>query len=191
MKGILRKISHFFTDLSCKNDVTFGMGTKFTRTAKVENISKNKKNINIGNFSRIEGRLVVFKYGGRIDMGDFVYIGTGSNIWSGESVFIGNNVLISHNVNIIDTNSHEIDHYEREIRYKSLLNYGHPIDKSSIITGPIVIEDNVWISFGASILKNVTIGKGSIVAACSVVTKDVPSFCLVAGNPAKVVKKLN
>lgn len=56
--------------------------------------------------------------------------------------------------------------------------------------GDIVIEDNVWIGMEALILGGVTIGENSVVAARSVVTKDVPANCLVAGIPAKVVKKI-
>lgn len=55
---------------------------------------------------------------------------------------------------------------------------------------PVVIEDNVWIGEYAAILKGVTVGKGSIVAAHAVVTKDVPPYSIVAGNPAVVVKGL-
>jgi len=71
-----------------------------------------------------------------------------------------------------------------------MLKFGHPIEKAGIETGMINIADNVWISFGVTILKNVSIGKGAIIAASSVVTKDVPPFTVVAGNPAKVVKQL-
>ncbi|MDP4201575.1 MAG: acyltransferase [Bacteroidota bacterium] len=190
IRGGLRKLSHFISDLACKNDVVFDKGVRFTATAKVENISKNRNNIVIGERTIIEGRLLVFNYGGKIQIGKNVYVGAGSQIWSGESVEIGNNVLISHNVNIIDTNSHEIDHIEREERYNALIKYGHPKDKASIVTGKITIEDNVWISFGSIILKNVKIGKGAIIGAGSMVTKDVPPFTLVAGNPAVVIKTL-
>ena len=55
---------------------------------------------------------------------------------------------------------------------------------------PIVIEDNVWIGRDSRILKGVTVGKGSIVALGAIVTHDVPPYCVVAGNPAKVVKRL-
>ena len=190
LKGGTRKIEHKINELACKNFITFSEGVKFTNTAKVENTQKDKSKIFLGKATLIEGRLLVFKYGGEIKLGEYVYVGVNSNVWSGESVTIGNNVLISHNVNIIDTNSHEIDHIERSERYKSLLINGHPKDKTSIITAPIIIEDDVWISFGVTILKNVTIGKGAIIAANSVVTKNVPSFTLVAGNPAIVIKKL-
>ena len=71
-----------------------------------------------------------------------------------------------------------------------LLNNGHWDDKNNIITDQIVIQDYAWINFGVTILKGVTIGKGAIIAAASVVTKDVLPFTMVAGNPAKEVKKL-
>ena len=54
--------------------------------------------------------------------------------------------------------------------------------------GPIVIEDDVWIGQGCMILSGVTIGKGAVLAARSVVTKDVPPFAIVGGNPAKIIK---
>ena len=57
-------------------------------------------------------------------------------------------------------------------------------------SAPVVIEDNVWIGQYSTILKGVTIGKGAIVATRAVVTKDVPPYTIVAGNPAKVVKKI-
>ena len=59
-----------------------------------------------------------------------------------------------------------------------------------MISAPIVIKDYAWISFGAIILKGVTIGEGAIVAAGSVVVNSVPDYCVVAGNPAVVVKEL-
>lgn len=113
-----------------------------------------------------------------------------SKIWSGESIKIGNNVLISHNVNIIDSNSHELNYLERADGYVNLITKGHPKEKGSIKTKPIVIEDYAWINFNSIILKGVTVGKGAIIAAGSVVTNDVPPFTLVAGNPAVIIKKI-
>ena len=57
--------------------------------------------------------------------------------------------------------------------------------------GPVIIEDNVWIGDKATILSGVKIGKGAIVAANAVVTKDVPAYSVVAGNPAKIIRKVN
>ena len=60
----------------------------------------------------------------------------------------------------------------------------------NVESSPIIIEDDVWIGFKSSILKGVTIGRGAIVAAGSVVTKAVPEYSLVAGNPAVVIRRL-
>lgn len=54
--------------------------------------------------------------------------------------------------------------------------------------GPIVIDDDVWVGYGVTILSGVHIGKGAVVGACSVVTKDVPEYSIVAGNPARIIK---
>jgi acetyltransferase-like isoleucine patch superfamily enzyme len=93
--------------------------------------------------------------------------------------------------NIVDTNSHEMDHVERANRFSEMIMYGHWNSKGNLLTAPIFIDDHVWISFNVSILRGVHIGKGAIIAAGSVVTKDVPPFTLFAGNPAKEIRKLN
>ena len=72
-----------------------------------------------------------------------------------------------------------------------MIKNGHCNDKGSIITSPVIIKDNAWISFNVTILKGVTIGKGAIIEACSVVTKNINYFEVVAGNPAKVIRKLD
>lgn len=59
-----------------------------------------------------------------------------------------------------------------------------------VVMGPVRIEDHAWVGFNVIILKGVTIGEGAIVAAGSVVTKDVPAFTVVAGNPARVIREL-
>ena len=159
-------------------------------TTRIYNYQNQRKHINIGDNSHIRGELLIFPYGGNIKIGEDCYVGENSRIWSGEDIEIGNNVLISHNVNIIDTNTHEIDHFERAEGYKNLIKNGHPKKKGNIKTYPIIIEDYAWISFNSIILKGCKIGKGAIIAAGSVVTKDVEPFTLVAGNPAKFIKKL-
>lgn len=189
LQGVSRKISHKLVDFSCKSQVEFGKSVRFTKTARVENSSRKIESIKLGDNVLIEGRLLVFKNGGSIAIGDNSYVGNGANIWSRNKIIIGKNVLISHNVDIIDTNSHEIDHKERMDNY--LKNQTSAVfHDENVATAPIIIEDNAWISFGVKILKGVTIGKGAIIGAGSIVTKDVEPFSLVVGNPAKVVKKL-
>ena len=76
----------------------------------------------------------------------------------------------------------------------SLITSGHPIDPSQrrngVIAKPIVIERNVWIAAGATIIGGVTVGENSVIAAGSVVTKDVPPNVLVGGNPARVIRSI-
>lgn len=64
-----------------------------------------------------------------------------------------------------------------------------PTQRPIYSKGPVVIGDNVWIGDKATILPNVSIGKGAIIAANSVVTKDVPEYSVFAGNPAKIIKQ--
>ena len=174
----------------CIGQVMIHNSSRFHEQALVHNFQNDRSKIEIGEMTHIRGNLLIFKYGGTISIGNNCYIGENSYIWSGDKIAIGNNVLISHNVNIIDTNSHEINHKEREQGYIDILTKGHPENKKSIISAPIIIEDNVWINFGAIILKGVKIGKESIVAAGSVVTKEVPPRSIVGGNPAKIIRTL-
>lgn len=211
MTRILRKIRVLFTRLfmslididtllssvyvhktdRCYKQVTYGKDTVFHPGATVDNLQGNKAKILIGSGTHIRGGLLVWPYGQGIEIGDNCYLGKNSIIWAGESVKIGNNVLISHNVTIIDSNSHEIDYVEREKSAIDMFKNGHPRQKASVETSPINIEDNVWISYNVCILKGVKIRRGAIIAAGSVVTKDVSAFTLVAGNPATFIKNIN
>ena len=173
----------------CGYNVT-NNGGAFYPEAVVQNMQYDPKKIIIGKGTHIRGLLLVFRYGGQISIGENSYVGDHSRIWSGDSVTIGNFVQIAHNVNIIDTSAHEFDAYERAERYLTLMANGPWPDKGNVLTAPIVIRDFAWISFNASILRGVTIGEGAIVAAGSVVTKDVPAYTLVAGNPAVVKRHL-
>lgn len=166
-------------------------GVKLLPNATIDNPTGNPNLICIGANSAIRGHLMVFADAGKITLGKDCYVGDGSRIWSADSVTIGDRVQISHNVNIHDTNSHSTD---PTLRYHHLINIlanGRVITEDfGIQSQAIVINDDVWIGFNAIVLKGVTIGRGSIVAAGSVVTADVPEFVIVAGNPAKVVKSL-
>lgn len=162
----------------------------FLEEAEVVNMQDDRTKIVIDEGTHIRGLLLIFKSSGRISIGKNCYIGKGSTLWSADEICIGDNVLISHNVNIIDTNSHEIDYLERSASYQRMLESGHPSSKGNIETKKIRIDDYAWINFNVIILKGVTIGKGAIVAAGSIVTKDVPAFSIVAGNPARVIKIL-
>lgn len=106
----------------------------------------------------------------RLTIGEYSSIGDRTQIHCSEKVAIGNYVLVSWDVNILENNF-------------------HTTTDGGITSAPIVIEDRVWVGCRAIILGGVTIGEGSIVAAGSVVTRDVPPGTLVAGNPAKVIRE--
>jgi acetyltransferase-like isoleucine patch superfamily enzyme len=181
--GLNEKINHRLCSIQVSHQPT----SVFHITAKVANLQADSSRISVGSNTHIRGELLVFKYGGKISIGDFCFIGEGSRIWSGDEIQIGNNVLIAHNVNIMDTNSHERDAKERFETYKHILSKGYPVERGSVICKPVIIKNDAWISFNAIILKGVTIGQGAIVGAGSVVTDDVPDYAVVSGNPAKII----
>lgn len=174
-----------------QKQVTLGSKSQLYGECRIVNMTGNPGNIVIGENTHIRGELMTMNYGGKIMIGDNSFVGEYSRIWSGESVMIGSDVLISHHVNILDTDTHEMDYLQRKQGFLNIVSEGQPKMKGSIQTKPVVIEDHAWISFNATILKGITIGKGAVVAAGAVVTKDVPDFCMVAGNPAVIIKKLN
>jgi maltose O-acetyltransferase len=143
----------------------------------VENFTNCADRIRVGAHSYIRGRLLTYAHGGRIAIGEYCYVGVRSEIWSMESVTIGNRVLIAHDVNIHDGTAHSLDPVARHAHFRHILERGHPdlpSDLPGVLSAPIVIEDDVWISFGVTLLKGVRIGAGSVIAAGSIVTKDVP-----------------
>jgi len=110
--------------------------------------------------------------GGHLEIGDNVFINYGSSLVASNHVKIGNDALIGTHVMVMDCDFHNVE------------------DKSWDTTGsPIVIEDRAWLGNRSIILKGVTIGHDAVVAAGSVVTRDVPPRTVVAGVPAKVVRE--
>lgn len=147
----------------------------------------NPSDIRLGSDVRIKG-LLMSEYGGKIVIGDHCSLGPNSNIYSVESVTIGAYTAISRFVSISDNNNHPVNPEDR--KFMRVTPDGSPERSWKYADHkPIVIGENCWIGEYSRICKGVTIGEGSIVAANAVVTKDVPSNCIVAGNPAKIVKE--
>jgi len=156
----------------------------------IENFLGDPNCIIIGEKSHIRGRLLTYGHGGKISIGAWCYVGVRTEIWSMESIEIGNRVLISHNVNIHDGTAHSQNASERHEHYRHILRAGHPRTSEhmpGISSAPIIIEDDVWISFGVTILKGVRIGTGSIIAANSLVAKDVPPHVVYRNEIVPVV----
>ncbi|HEY8934626.1 MAG TPA: acyltransferase [Cyclobacteriaceae bacterium] len=134
------------------------------------------------------GELCVYKHGGELTMGDFCFIGPRTRVQSSKRILIGSRVLIAHDVNIMDNNSHPIDSKERHLDFARFLKYGFA-EKIDLNEAEIIIEDDVWIGFGSTILKGVKIGRGSIIGSNTVITKDVEAFSMMVGNPARLIKQ--
>lgn len=112
-----------------------------------------------------------------------------------ENIRVGRNVFINQNCTMYDLGSIDIADDVMIGPNVGIITSGHPIEPSqrraSVIGKPIVIERNVWIAAGATIVGGVTVGENSVVAAGSVVTKDVPPNTLVGGNPARVIRSID
>lgn len=121
------------------------------------------------------------RYTPEIIIGDGVSIGEDAHITAINKIHIGNNVLLGKKVLITDNSHGEfiLAHLDTDPKKRPLFS-----------KGSVIIEDNVWIGEKVSIMANVRIGKCSIIAANSVVTKDIPSYSLAAGIPAKIIKQL-
>lgn len=163
-----------------------GKGYAFNKFLKL----LNPKCIYVGNNVYIGYHVVleVYKqYEGQIFeptlvFGDNSSIGDYGHITCINKVLIGNNVLMGRKVFITD-NAHGVsDKQMLEIR---------PNLRPLSTKGAVVIEDNVWIGEMVCIMPGVTIGRGSIIGASAVVTKDIPPYSVVVGNPGKVIKTIN
>ncbi|MBW4629626.1 MAG: sugar O-acetyltransferase [Brasilonema octagenarum HA4186-MV1] len=110
----------------------------------------------------------------------------------GDEIRVGRNVSVNQNCTFYDVGGLDIADDVMIGPNVSIITTGHPLEPSQrrkvTIGKPIVIERNVWIATGAIIIGGVTIGKNSVVAAGSVVTKDVPPNALIGGNPARVIR---
>jgi maltose O-acetyltransferase len=129
--------------------------------------------------------------GGSISIGNFVWMSLRGQVVAAQHVEIGDFCIFGRDVYISDTNEHPTDPARRREQTISLLRDGIEPDRSAVASAPIIIGSDVWVGERAAIMKGVTIGNGSTIAAMSVVTKDVPARVVVAGNPARVVKTLS
>lgn len=146
--------------------IRIGRGTVFGKAAVITAWDtfcnqKYKPNITIGE---------------RCSFGDFIHI------TAIKGINIGDDVLTGRWVTITDNSHGDTDFDSLRIP---------PLQRSLISKGPVTINKRVWIGDKVTILPGVTIGEGSVIAANSVVTKDVPAYSIVAGNPARVIKQAN
>ena len=185
MKKIYRIFYKLFNVGCCYFDVFLSLLISRTLKSYGKNIIfgrffSNKitspQNITIGSNFQSGGNLYLYGHDGEISIGDNCSWGTNIQIGASEgSIYIGNDVQIASNV-VIRAADHAYENPD-----KLIIDQGYK-------SGRIIIENDVWICSNCVILKNVRIGKGSVIAAGAVVTKDVEPFSVVAGIPAKKIK---
>ena len=151
-----------------------GKGTTICRRTRIDVLPF--QNFSLGNYSTIEDFATINNGVGAVSIGDNSRIGIGNVIIG--PVTIGNNVILAQNIVMSGLNHNYTD-------------VDIPIYMQGETVGNITIEDDCWIGANVVITAGVTIGKHSVVAGGAVVTKDIPSFCVAVGNPARVVKRYN
>jgi len=157
----------------------------------------NRPYVTIGNDSMIGGNYDFWAPSGQVLIGERVFF-AGGNIICTNKIEIENDVFISWGVCLFDNDSHSLDYRERINDMTRHLNdwrsgktnYNISKDWTHVNSSPIKICQNAWIGMDVTILKGVTVGRGAIVGAKSVVTKDVDPWTIVGGNPAKFIKRI-
>lgn len=151
---------------------------------KITNKSGDRSRIKIGDNCNLLGNIYC-NLNGRIVIGDFVYINGGGTIRTDHQLFIGSHCLIGPRVIIWDTDNHPLSRSRRHAQAESIpVELINSYDANG---GAILIGSDVWLCMESLILGGVEIGDGAIVAARSVVTKNVPPMSIVAGIPARVI----
>lgn len=151
-----------------------GKGACIRRRTRLDVVPWNR--FELGEDSTIEDFSAINNGVGPVIIGNQTKIGLSNTIIG--PVTIGNNIRFAQNITLSGLNHNYQD--------TSL-----PIHEQGVSTAPIVVEDNSWIGANVVVVAGVTIGKHCIVAAGSVVTKDVPPYSVVVGNPARIVKQFN
>lgn len=151
-----------------------GKGACIRRRTRLDVVPWNQ--FELGDFSTIEDFSAINNGVGSVIIGERTKIGLSNTIIG--PVTIGNDIRLAQNITLSGLN-----HNYEDINI--------PIHKQGVSTAPIRIEDNTWIGANVVVLAGVTVGKHSIVAAGSVVTKNIPPYSLAVGNPARVIKQYN
>jgi acetyltransferase-like isoleucine patch superfamily enzyme len=141
----------------------------------------------IGSGSIVEAAIFYDRQGGEVRIGERTFIGA-STLVCAEDIEIGDDVLISWGCTVVDHNSHAI---AWKSRAQDVGNwYEGRKDWATVERAAVRIGNKAWIGFNVIILKGVNIGEGAVIGAGSVVTRDVPAFTIVGGNPARQIREL-
>lgn len=139
--------------------------------------------LKVGSHVTLQSPALGIEKNGYVEIGDYSYISSAC-IAAYDKIILGNYVFIAGGVTIVDTDFHPLDPAIRMLDTIAVSTIGDKSRRPKFETAPVFIEDDVWIGFNATVLKGVTIGKGSVIEPGAVVSKDVPAGSRVSGNPA-------
>ncbi len=199
--GLLRRFFEYWKHFNLRNlqrQVSVATSTRLLRRFSVKFLAgmQNRIYLSVGENCMLNAEIIFESLEGEVRIGNRTYIGNDTSIISRNRITIGNDVTMAWGIMVYDHNSHSFDWRQRANVVKHFyLTYGTPNcfeqnDWSDVASAPITISDRAWVGFGAVILKGVTIGEGAVVGACSVVTRNVEPYTVVAGNPAVLVRRL-
>lgn len=183
---MLIRIKNRLQELAARRLLSIHRSARLQPTCRIRNNQRNRVAIEVDAHSVIAGELLTFADRGHIRIGKHVFVGEHARIWSGAGVTIGDRVLISHGVNVLDSAFHDLSAASRHQQFLRIFS-GKVNAVGTIHCEPVTIEDDVWIGLNAIILKGVRIGKGAVVAAGTIVTRDVDAYSIVAGPSARVI----
>jgi acetyltransferase-like isoleucine patch superfamily enzyme len=192
IRKYLRSVYAEISDYKPKpNNISFGENVGFPNNFSIENQNKKESVYINDNNTFSEGFHIRCFKNGHIEFGSYNWSSLRLQIVSAISVKIGSYCMFGRDVYISDTNEHPLDPDIRLDYTKKYWNDGWNVERyEGVANKEVVIEDNVWLGDRVFIMKGVRIGSGSVVAAGSVVLKSVEENTLVAGNPARFIKKL-
>lgn len=170
-------------------NIEVGTNTVFDSSSSFKKyFSKLPVGLRIGNHVTLQSPDLAPEENGYIEIGDYSYISSAC-IAAKERIIIGKYVYIAAGVTLVDSDFHPLDPALRMYDTIAVSTIGDKSRRPRFDSAPIVIEDDVWIGYNATILKGVTIGRGSVIEPGAVVSKNILEGSVVSGNPA-VIKSL-
>lgn len=161
-----------------KEGIRFGKGVILGKNLSVD-LGKSSNGVTgeiyIDNDSYINDNVILHSYGGKIKIGESVFVGPCCAFYGHGSIEVGKNTFIAMYSQIISAN-HGIPGKNELIK-----------DQPNILM-PVIIGEDVWIGSDVKVLGGVSIGNGAVIGAGSVVVKNIPAYAIAVGNPAKVIK---
>lgn len=152
--------------------------------------------VRIGRESMVGCNFTFESAGGEIEVGERCFINGGTSLIARTGIYLGNDVMVGWGCTLLDHNAHSLRVGSR-LEDMAIQRHNHaknlPLESgkewADVASRPIHVEDQAWIGFGAVILAGVTVGRGAVVGACSVVREDVQAGSVVMGNPARAVTR--